>query len=50
MSNEVSSGEVLSSRISEVDVQYPEKSFVQDNIETVQDEVDIMVDAMQLRK
>ena len=51
MSEEVSLREVLSSRISEADVQSPEKSNVQDNIETVQDEVDIMVDAtIQLRK
>ena len=51
MSDEVSPREVLSSRISEPGVQSPEKSNVQDNIETVQDEVDIMVDAtIQLRK
>ena len=48
MSDEVSPREVLSSGT--VDVQSPEKSYGQDNIETVQDEVDIMVDAIQLRK
>ena len=50
MSDEVSPREVLRSGISEVAVQSPEKSFAQDSIETVQDEVDIMVDAIQLRK
>ena len=38
------------SRMSEECVQSPKKSFVQDNKETVQDEIDIMVDAIQLGK
>ena len=50
MSDEVASREILESRMSEVGVQSPKKSFVQDNTETVQDEVDIMVDAIQLKK
>ena len=50
MSDEVASREILKSRMSEEGVQSTKKSFVQDNIETVEDEIDIMADAIQLRK
>ena len=46
MNDEVASRE----RMSEAGVQSPKNILVQDNKETVQDEVDIMVDALQLRK
>ena len=50
MSDEGASREILNARMSEVGVQSPKKSVVQDNIEAVQDEADIMVDAIELRE